>query len=282
MSDRVAMGVATPGRRQSALERVGRTLAAPLGPGPLRSAAARVLEGALTVVTAGRGLKCRLPDGETLRVLPRYRRASWNLDEYRSFRKALQPGSVALDVGANIGNYALLFGQWVGPRGRVYAFEPAPAIRAALERHIALNDLTDVVVPVAAAVSDGCGSAAFTTTGVHGISRLGNGADPASVMVDTITIDEFCTRQSITPDLIKIDVEGAELAVLRGARETLRACGADLAVFVELHPTIWPAIGVTREQIEAELAGLGLRFEPPAAGGDPWSLEGVALRLRPL
>ena len=74
-------GVATPGRKPTALERVGRALAAPLRQGPLRSAAARFLEAALDLGTAGRGLECRLPGGEIVRVLPKYRRATWNLDK---------------------------------------------------------------------------------------------------------------------------------------------------------------------------------------------------------
>lgn len=282
MIARRPFGEAHACRRPSTLERLGRALARPLGPGPLRAAAARALEGTLYLASGGRGLKCRLPEGEIVRVLPKYRHASWNLDEYRAFRRALAPGAVALDVGASVGSYALLFGQWVRPHGRVYAFEPAPAVRDALERHIALNGLGDVVVPVAHAVSDRAGRAPFVTPGLHGISRLAGAADAASTVVDTITIDEFCARARARPDLIKIDVEGAELAALRGARETIRACRGALALFVELHPSLWVSAGVTREAIEAELAALRLRLEPPASGGDPWSLEGVSLRLRPL
>ena len=276
---RYTVGVATPGRKPTALERVGRALAAPLRQGPLRSAAARLLEKALDVGSAGRGLECRLPGGEIVRVLPKYRSATWNLDEYRAFRSAVGPGAVVLDVGASVGSYAMLFGQWTRPHGRVYAFEPAPDIRAVLERHVAINDLDGIVVPVAAAASDANGRSTFVTPGPHGISRLAAAGESSPLLVETITIDEFCKREAVRPDLIKIDVEGAELAVLRGARDTLSA-RRDMAVFVELHPTLWPALGVTREQIEAELARLGLFLEPNAAGGDPWRLEGVALRLR--
>jgi FkbM family methyltransferase len=269
-------------RRPSTLERLGRALARPLGPGPLRAAAARALEGTLYLASGGRGLKCRLPEGEIVRVLPKYRHASWNLDEYRAFRRALAPGAVALDVGASVGSYALLFGQWVRPHGRVYAFEPAPAVRDALERHIALNGLGDVVVAVAQAVSDRTGRARFVTPGLHGISRLAGEMEPAPTTVDTITIDEFCERERVRPHLIKLDVEGAELAALRGARTIIRACRRDLALFVELHPSLWPCAGVTRQEFEDELAELRLRLEAPATDVDPWSLEGVSMRLRPL
>jgi alpha-maltose-1-phosphate synthase len=281
VSSRITVGAAMAGRRPSAIERLARALAGPLAPGPIRSAAGRMLDSVLDAATGGRGVTCLLPEGEVIRVSPRYRHASWNLDEYRSFRRSLRPGAVALDIGANLGSYALLFGQWVGSTGRVYAFEPVPEIRAALERHIALNDLTGVVVPVAAAASDATGRAPFATSGLHGISRLATAHQPAPLAVETITVDEFCAREAIRPDFIKIDVEGAELAVIRGARNTLRACGNELTVFVELHPSIWPVSDVTRESFETELASLGLEVEPPTDGIDPWLLEGVALRLRP-
>ena len=271
-------GHARPETDRAGARRTGACRAAPSR--PFRSAAARFLEAALDLGSAGRGLECRLPGGEIVRVLPKYRGATWNLDEYRAFRSAVRSGAVVLDVGASIGSYAMLFGQWTRPHGRVYAFEPAPDIRAVLERHVAIDDLDGIVVPVAAAASDANGRSPFVTPGPHGISRLAAAGESSPLQVETITIDEFCKREAVKPDLIKIDVEGAELAVLRGARDTLRARRRDIAVFVELHPTLWPALGVTREQIEAELARLGLFLEPNAAGGDPWRLEGVALRLR--
>src|SRR5207237_6618595 len=109
--------------------------------------------------------------GETVRILPAYRFASWNLDEYFAFKRAAGAGSVALDVGANVGCYALLFGQWVGPTGKVFAFEPAPEAFAGLCRHISLNRLSGVVVPVQAAVSDASGVAQLDD-GVPGTNRL--------------------------------------------------------------------------------------------------------------
>ena len=89
-----------------------------------------------------------------MRVLPEYRYIGWNPVEYAAFRAAAAPGGMALDVGANVGAYALLFGGWVRPGGRVYAFEPSAQAFAGLRRHVELNGLEDVVRPVRAAVSD--------------------------------------------------------------------------------------------------------------------------------
>ena len=95
------------------------------------------------------------------------------------------------------------------------------------------------------------------------------------------SIDEFCEAAALSPDVIKIDIEGAELAALRGARRTIAGRGAALALFVELHPAIWPSLGVTRADIEAELVRQRLVVEPLPGVGDPWAVEGVCVRVRP-
>ena len=93
-----------------------------------------------------------------------------------------------------------------------------------------------------------------------------------------VTIDSFCAREGVQPSFIKIDVEGAELAVLRGARETILRGGDRLALFVELHPSIWPLSGETRADFESELDRQGLVLEP-LTSDDPWEVEGMVVRL---
>jgi FkbM family methyltransferase len=252
----------------------------PLAPG-VRRWLKRVYHGALMLQSGGRGLRCTLPGGEHLRALPEYRHISWNPSEYGAFRDAVLPGHVALDVGANVGAYALLLGQWVGPTGRVFAFEPAPDVHAALARHISLNRLDDIVRPVAAALSDRETEAPLVLSGTAGESRLAVPGDTGDVRsVSLTTIDRFCVREGLAPDFIKIDVEGWELSVLRGARDTIRSRGAALALFVELHPSIWPTLGLSRRDVEAELSAQDLELAPLTPGEDPWAVEGVAVRLR--
>ncbi len=253
----------------------------PLAPG-LRRWLKGAYHRALMLQSGGRGLPCRLPGGERIRALPEYRHISWNTSEYAAFRDAVRAGDVAIDVGANVGAYALLLGQWVGPRGRVFAFEPAPAVHEALARHIQLNQLSDVVRPVASAVSDSEREASLVLAGTSGESRLAVAGDKGDVCsVATTTIDGFCARERLVPDFIKVDVEGWELAVLRGARETIRSRGDRLTLFVELHPSIWPQIGVTRGDLLAELEVQQLDVVPLIPGDDPWIVEGVAVKLVP-
>lgn len=263
-------------RRRSPLEAVGAALAR-LVPesGPrrwLRSAYHAALGG-------GRGVASTLPGGEVVRVLPEYRFVTWNAVEYSAFRAAARPGGVALDVGANAGAYALLFGQWMRPGGRVFAFEPSPAAFDGLSRHVALNGLADVVTPVRAAASDHGGTAALIGAGHHGTSRLAAPGERGTETVETVTIDSFCATHRINPTLIKIDVEGFELEVLRGARETIARMGDPLALFVEMHPTVWRERGMAAADLHEELRIQGLRAEPLRPVPDAWALEGECLRL---
>lgn len=259
-------------------DRLRRMPAAPAA----RSMLKRVYHAALMLQTRGRGLECTLPEGEVVRARPEHRHLSWNVTEYTAFRAETTRGMVVLDVGANVGAYALLFGQWVGPEGAVYAFEPGPHAFDGLARHVSLNQLEGTVRPVMSAVGSEEGTVPLLVSGPSGECRLVTAsADTAARTVPTpvTTIDRFCACERIDPGLVKIDVEGWEVAVLRGARQTIRR-RPNLALFVELHPSIWPLIGVSREDLLAELEAQSLVIEPLVPGEDVWSVEGVCVRLR--
>lgn len=228
----------------------------------------------------GDHLVSTLPGGERIRAAARYRQLSWNPEEYRAFRGAVRPGSVVLDVGANVGSYTLLFAMWAGPAGRVFAFEPAPEAREGLRVHVALNGVTERVEIVPAAAAASVGSARFQIDGASGGNAIASGAGSGtpSIEVETTTIDAFCEHRRVRPDVIKIDVEGAELAVLKGARRTLAS--PNVQAFLEFHPSVWTSRGVTRDALRAELAGQGLAAEPLEPSLDIWSTEGIAVRLR--
>lgn len=235
---------------------------------------------ALLAAMPGDHLTCRLPGGETIRVDAHYRHLAWNAEEYAALKEHTRAGATVLDVGANVGCYTLLFARWVGDGGHVYAFEPAAESRAGLVRHLSINGLSGRVSVRPEAISDGAGPAPFLDAGIHGDNRLVPEATPGTRSVPALSIDEFCDASGISPDVIKMDIEGAELAALRGARRAIAARGAALALFVELHPGIWPSLGVARGDIEDELRRQHLVVEPLPGVGDPWAVEGVCVRLR--
>jgi FkbM family methyltransferase len=266
-------------RRESWMERTAARLRRPLSNSPLRRPLRLAYEAILDRLPGDR-LTCRCPGGERVRLAAEYRQVTWNAQECAAFAAAVRPGDVVLDIGANLGAYTMLFAQWVGARGHVYAFEPAPDARRGLARHVELNAVGDRVTLLGDAMSAAEGVARFHAMGPRGDNRLAAIDDDRSIEVRTTTIDAFCGRQGLRPGLIKIDVEGAELDVLRGARATIAAGLGRLAIFVEMHPHLWPDFGASRAAIEAELARQHLVAERLDGRGDLWAIEGVCLRVR--
>lgn len=228
----------------------------------------------------GDHLVSTLPGGERVRLCARYRQLGWNPEEYAAFREAVRPGATVFDVGANLGAYTLLFAQWVGPVGKVVAFEPAPAAATGLRRLVALNDLRERVEIVETAVSGAVGTAQFASDGSSGANALVNvpHGSRGVISVPTTSLDAFCDAHRLRPDVIKIDVEGEELDVLRGARQTLSR--PSVQVFLELHPSAWASRGITAASIRGELESLGLAAEPLDPSIDVWTTEGISARLR--
>jgi FkbM family methyltransferase len=236
----------------------------------------RIYEGVLER-WPGNHLVSALPGGERIRVSARHRYLSWNPEEYAAFRAAARPGDLVIDVGANVGAYTLLFAHWVGPTGRVVAFEPAPDAAAGLRRHLALNALASRVEVHEMAVSDRSGTAFFDAVAASGSNALVSAATASSLDVRTTTLDEFCSAGDLRPRVVKIDVEGAELSVLRGARRLLADPAVD--IFVELHPSAWRTAGMTADAVAAALHALGVAPVALDPALDVWSTEGIAARL---
>ena len=133
------------------------------------------------------------------------------------------------------------------------------------------------------AVSSARGIVRFRATGPHGDNRIVTDHAPdtgARIDVTTTSIDEFCASRKVEPAFMKIDVEGAELDVLQGARHTIAARGGALRLYIEMHPRSWPAFGSSRDRMQEELARQRLRAERIDGNPDIWDLEGVCLRLR--
>ena len=139
-------------------------------------------------------------------------------------RKHLRPGMTFIDVGANKGDFTLLAARLAGKSGTVISIEPEPENYSILHRSIALNDYGNIRA-LQIALSDRDGTATMQigpTSGAHTLSPEFNGL--RTVEVPTKTLDGIVAEQRLeSVDMIKIDVQGLELAVLHGASETLRA-----------------------------------------------------------
>jgi FkbM family methyltransferase len=149
-------------------------------------------------------------------------------------RAYLKPGMVFVDVGAHIGEYALLAAQRVGRTGEVHAFEPNPKVYAVLAENVRLNGLDQIVMrPWAVSAEEG-----DVDLDVHpepALSALASRTPPTDPThrverVPSVTLDGYLAGRRV--DLIKIDVEGAEMLVVRGAQSLLARPVADAPVLV--------------------------------------------------
>ncbi len=137
------------------------------------------------------------------------------------FTKLVKEGSVLFDIGAHVGYYTLLSSILTGPKGKVFAFEPLPDNIIYLKKHIQLNNITNVSI-VEAAVSDCCGQAYFDHGPPSHLGRrssyIGRLSPRGKLLVRTVSLDGLYSKGDITiPNYMKIDVEGNEILVLRGA-----------------------------------------------------------------
>lgn len=154
----------------------------------------------------------------------------------RHFATLIQRGMTVYDVGANKGQMALLFSRLVGPEGRVVSFEPAPEPFEALAENIAVSGVVNVH-PHQVALSDGSGEAVFTyapgrpTQGkLAAVEPSYSNPGASTFTVQTLRLDAVSEP---APDFIKIDVEGAGAAVLRGASGVLGSSSP--GIYIELH-----------------------------------------------
>lgn len=213
-------------------------------------------------------------EGFRMRVTPRDYE-SWSIYFYGEYDQSLtavlkayvREGATCWDVGAEGGWFALLFARIVGPAGHVDAFEAYPPNFARLQANVALNGFS-WVRPHHVAVGDFGGRSWFVppsdevTGGVAylrhcaGVGHLAAGPRPGAIQVDVVTLDEHAeATRPASLGLIKLDIEGAEAAALRGARATIERFRPVLAV--EYNRGTARRAGTSLEELDELVAGLG-------------------------
>lgn len=151
-----------------------------------------------------------------------------------SFYRIIKPGQTVLEVGGHIGYLTVLFQQLVGENGKVVVFEPSPQNRYYLERNVLPG--RDITVETQA-VSDHEGEADFYVEDLTGqnnsliadyqvfqdnVQRAGVKANTTIQRVQLTTLDAYCDSHGLTPDFIKIDIEGAEKYAIFGSEAIIR------------------------------------------------------------
>lgn len=242
----------------------------------------------LDLMTGGRGIPWDV-NGCECRIDPRCRPLVPRIfDEAVSsfLREHVKPGQVCIDVGANVGAYVLQLATWVGTDGRVIAFEPNPAARAALMRNVELSGFGKRVTVEGHAVSSQVGSATLHADSLDARARLATpnrllDGRTTTIDVPVTSLDVYCAERRLSPNWILIDIEGFEFRALEGARELL-ARSPELGLVVEMHPNVWESAGTSRAAAEALLDELHLEAIPLMGQSDPLDAHAsVLLKRRP-
>lgn len=193
---------------------------------------------------------------DTLTEAQRARTVGGERTILQEFLRHVRRGDVVFDVGANIGTHTLLFAAVVGPQGRVVAFEPEPGTRAKLITNVELNNFTNVTVR-GEALSDQNGSRTLFVTGELGTGLPSFYRKGRAVEVHTAACDSFVSSGLLPqPNVVKIDVEGAEREVLLGMRQTLshEACRT---ILCEFEPETLQQQGSSFDETIDDLIALG-------------------------
>lgn len=194
----------------------------------------------------------------------------WETWVENALMASIRPGMVFCDIGANFGYYTLLGAQAVGPRGQVYSFECNPRLYKLLRRSVMVNGLSAIAKTFPHAVADKRGKTTltfdleFSGGGTTLDVRHASEWTRESVEIESCPLDELVPAD-VAPDVLKIDVEGAEPLVLAGARRILDNRRLQL-VIVEFYA---PSIARTLPPLEflQSLASQGFVLQTLAENG---------------
>jgi FkbM family methyltransferase len=176
-----------------------------------------------------------------------------------AFLFLLRPDDVVWDVGASVG----LFTVHAAREGAsVVAFEPDPATVIRLRQNVALNDTASRIQCRHEALSDCAGHGTLRTDGLAGFapSLADLGRHGTVVQTSMTTIDVLVASGLAKPNVLKIDVEGAEVLVLHGGMQLLASEAPPRVIFVEVHPRFLPAFNGRPNDVERILADTGYRI----------------------
>jgi FkbM family methyltransferase len=228
-------------------------------------------------------------NGEPVRIHPCVRHLVPPISEPELFeylRRNIRPGETVLDVGSFLGIYAIFAARWVGPNGKVVAFEPTPQCRSLIHVHLRYNDMQSRVHVIEAAAGKEEGVVQFTLLKEEPyrnmvVSQSIRSHKGSLITVPVTTLDKVCKELNLQPDWIRMDVQGYEFEVLKGARKILAAGKGRLRILAEMHPQLWSSLGITLDGVQEILADLGLACEALLPGSSPFLPDAHAI-LRPL
>ncbi|MFE0172540.1 FkbM family methyltransferase [Streptomyces sp. NPDC059002] len=205
----------------------------------------------------------------------------WEPNMTRWLKSRLGAGDVFVDVGANIGVFAVLGSRLVGDKGRVVAVEASPTFHRRLSRNAGLNGC-DNIRAVNAAVSDSRKKLTFVLASSQNMGANSivpyEGPAESTFEMEAVPLPELLEADELArARVIKIDVEGAEGGVVRGLKGVLDQLRPDVEIAVEVTPERMAQLGDSADELLATLRDHGFHAyrlgNDYAPGGYPWSMR---------
>jgi FkbM family methyltransferase len=175
------------------------------------------------------------------------------------FEKSIKSGDVFVDFGANIGYFTLLGAKIVGPKGKVFCFEPEPTNFMYLNKNIELNRYKNVYA-YQKAVSNVNGKTDLFIceydTGHHTINKYdgidayknGRPSEKKSIVIDTVRLDDFLKDKTNKVDVMKVDAEGSEFLAIQGMDNILKT-NKNIKIVMEYFPLLIRNMGSKPEEL---------------------------------
>ena len=160
-------------------------------------------------------------------------------------KDVLRPGMTVVDCGANIGFYPLLESKLLDGKGVIYAIEPDVRNYSFLEKNSVLKENKTSIKTFNVAFSNNTGTQQMFVAERANLNKLVSSADDdfrdiqnvnEVVDVKTVTCDDLCEEHQISIDFVRMDIEGFEVEVLQGMRNTIKNAEIGFMIFIELHP----------------------------------------------
>ncbi len=221
----------------------------------------RALYGERVSVRTKSGFQIQVDTRDRYVAFKLWRTRAYEASETAFFVRFARPGLRVLDVGANIGYFSVLLGRAVGSTGKVLSLEPAPKTAAICRKNLEINGLLSTVQLLEVAAGPEPSTATLYVDRDHPSNnalydhRLGGSTLREARQVDVVRLDDVAAEMGPI-DLIKIDVEGAELSALKGARETMRG-SPTLVICCEVAPRWLRAAGHRPEDLLDEITSHG-------------------------
>ncbi|MCL4874156.1 FkbM family methyltransferase [bacterium] len=187
------------------------------------------------------------------------------------FLQNVKAGDTVWDVGSYVGIYSIFSSHPAGRDGAVYAFEPEPAAHALLNGNIALNGIGNVK-PMRMALSDSNGkgriySALTDAVAIHSLRHYASLSE-SGFEIDLATGDSLVQEGRVPPpDVVKVDVEGADYHVLKGMRSALSRPECRF-LLIEVHPKLLPGFGASERDVRQAIREAGFTVDEELQRGD--------------